>query len=117
MAFLEIDRVHIARQLMAIRSSYTNLNFINFLLETKLNHFRAEAKSLIPGIDRSMVQNITFSLPPTEEQKAIVEKVETLMAQCQVLEEEIMQSEEHANMLMQAVLKEAFEGGPAATNG
>lgn len=50
-----------------------------------------------------------FPLPPIEEQKAIVGKVETLMQKCNVLELEITQSEQHANMLMQAVLKEAFE--------
>lgn len=48
-------------------------------------------------------------LPPLEEQKAIVEKVEILMEKCRDLEEEISQSEQHAQMLMQAVLKEAFE--------
>ena len=49
-------------------------------------------------------------LPPHSEQKAIVKKVETLMQKCNALEQEITQSEQHANMLMQAVLKEAFEG-------
>ncbi len=51
----------------------------------------------------------TLGLPPIEEQKAIVEKVELLMEKCRTLEEEIIQSEQHAQMLMQAVLKEAFE--------
>ena len=32
------------------------------------------------------------------------------MQKCNALEQEITQSEQHANMLMQAVLKEAFEG-------
>lgn len=50
-----------------------------------------------------------FPLPPLEEQKAIVEKVETLMQKCNALEQEITQSEQNAQMLMQAVLKEAFE--------
>lgn len=49
-------------------------------------------------------------LPPLEEQKAIIEKVESLMQKCQALEQEIKTSEVHAQMLMQAVLKEAFEG-------
>jgi type I restriction enzyme S subunit len=49
-------------------------------------------------------------LAPVEEQKAIVEKVEMLMQKRQALEEEIKTSEANAQMLMQAVLKEAFEG-------
>jgi hypothetical protein len=39
----------------------------------------------------------------------ILEKVETLMQKCNSLEQENKQSEARANMLMQAVLKEAFE--------
>ncbi len=55
------------------------------------------------------VSKFKIPFPPKEEQKAIVEKVETLMLKCNVLEQEITQSEQHANMLMQAVLKEAFD--------
>lgn len=54
-------------------------------------------------------RNWVFAFPPFEEQKAILEKVESLMVKCQELEKEICHSEQHAQMLMQAVLKEAFE--------
>lgn len=65
-----------------------------------------------PNISQTYLRDFVFALPPAEEQKAIVEKVESLMEKCRALEEEISQSEQHAQMLMQAVLKEAFEGGP-----
>lgn len=55
------------------------------------------------------LSNFSISVPPFEEQKTIVEKVESLMEKCRTLEEEISQSEQQAQMLMQAVLKEAFE--------
>jgi type I restriction enzyme S subunit len=42
--------------------------------------------------------------------ETIVEKVETLIQKCQALEQEIKTSEANAQMLMQAVLNEAFEG-------
>lgn len=79
--------------------------------------FRASREKMIkeswgmsqPNISQTYLKNFVFALPPFEEQKAIVEKVETLMQKCNELEQEITQSEEHANMLMQAVLKEAFE--------
>ena len=61
------------------------------------------------NIGKNALLNILIPLPPIEEQKAILEKVETLMQKCNALEQEITQSEQHANMLMQAVLKEAFE--------
>jgi type I restriction enzyme S subunit len=54
------------------------------------------------------MDNILIPCPPVEEQKAIVEKVEALMQKCQDLEQEIQTSEANAQMLMQAVLKEAF---------
>ena len=62
------------------------------------------------NLKKSQVMSCPIPLPPFEEQKAIVEKVETLMQKCTALEEEIKSSEANAKMLMQAVLKEAFEG-------
>lgn len=62
-----------------------------------------------PKLNQGNLNKILISLPPLEEQKAIVQKVETLMQKCSELEQEITQSEQHANMLMQAVLKEAFD--------
>lgn len=55
------------------------------------------------------VSNFKIPFPSLEEQKVIVEKVEELMQKCTALEAEIKQSETNAQMLMQAVLKEAFE--------
>ncbi|MFA9370994.1 MAG: restriction endonuclease subunit S [Labilibaculum antarcticum] len=61
------------------------------------------------GLPKNKMDNILIPLPPLEEQKAIVKKVETLMQKCQALEQEIKTSEANAKKLMQAVLKEAFE--------
>ncbi|MFV0531797.1 MAG: restriction endonuclease subunit S, partial [Flavobacteriales bacterium] len=62
-----------------------------------------------PSITHDQFKSTIIPVPPFAEQKAIVEKVETLMQKCNALEQEITQSEQHANRLMQAVLKEAFE--------
>ena len=62
------------------------------------------------GLPKNKMDEILIPFPPLEEQKAIVERVETLMEKCTALEQQIAQSEQHAQMLMQAVLKEAFEG-------
>jgi type I restriction enzyme S subunit len=61
-------------------------------------------------LSKGTVLNHLIPLAPEKEQKAIVEKVESLMQKCQALEQEIKTSEANAQMLMQAVLKEAFEG-------
>ena len=61
------------------------------------------------GSVKYLKNELVFALPPFEEQKVIVEKVELLTQKCNELEEEIKMSEANADMLMQAVLKEAFE--------
>ena len=61
-------------------------------------------------ISLEFFKNWVIGIPPLEEQRGIDKKVESLMGKCRELEEEIKQSEQHAQMLMQAVLKEAFEG-------
>ena len=47
-------------------------------------------------------------LPSVEEQQAIVTKFEKLLALCDQLETQIIQNQNYAELLMQAVLKEAF---------
>ena len=56
------------------------------------------------------VEDAIIALPPLEEQKAIVKKVNALMGLCDALEQEVQQSQEHIEMLMQSVLREVFEG-------
>ncbi|PHN94448.1 hypothetical protein CSC80_03585 [Maribacter sp. 6B07] len=78
-------------------------------LKSKVNSDARGSAMKNMGSVKYLQNELVFGLPPFEEQKAIVEKVETLMQKCNALEQEITQSEQHANMLMQAVLKEAFE--------
>ncbi|SRX76319.1 restriction endonuclease subunit S [Aequorivita antarctica] len=75
--------------------------FQNMILEVQTGAGRE-------GLAKNKMDNILIAFPPLEEQKAIVEKVESLIQKCQVLGQEIERSEANAQMLMQAVLKEAF---------
>ncbi len=61
------------------------------------------------GLPKNKMDNILIPIPSEKEQKNIVQKVEILMQKVTALEEEIKKSEANAQMLMQAVLKEAFE--------
>ena len=54
------------------------------------------------------VGEMIIPLPPFQEQKAIIAKVEKLLAVCDQLETQITDNQYHAEQLMQAVLKEAF---------
>ena len=86
-------------------------------LHNETGHTTAYYSKLNTGKSTSM-NNITreqllskpIPLPPLTEQKAIVAKIEKLLALCDQLESKINQSQHHANSLMQAVLQEAFAG-------
>lgn len=62
------------------------------------------------GLPKNKMDNIVFALPPESEQVEINNRVHSLIEKCKELETEITKSEQHAQMLMQAMLKEAFEG-------
>ena len=57
----------------------------------------------------STVKSMEFSFPPLKEQQAIVEKVNSLMALCDELEQQVDNSQTQIEQLMQSCLKEVFE--------
>lgn len=69
------------------------------------------------GLPKNKMDNILIALPPVKEQKVINEKINLLIEKQSSLESEITKSEKHANMLMQAVLKEAFESKQEVVEG
>ena len=110
MGWLDEESAHIARQIMAISTVSSPLNYIKVLMDVNAMIYRKNAIGLIPGIDRKTVLETLLGFPPIEEQKAIVEKVNALMGLCDTLEQEVQQSQEHSAQLMQSCLREVFEG-------
>ena len=79
MAILQNSRVHIARQIMAIRCYNLVLNkYLMLYLTTKINEIRSHMNGLIPGIDRQVMLSILTPLPPLAEQKRIVAEIEKI---------------------------------------
>ena len=79
MAILNEPKVHIARQIMAVRSfSGIDILYVKTVLETLIPTLKASAKSMIPGIAREDVLHSLLPLPPTAEQGRIVQQIETL---------------------------------------
>lgn len=97
-----------------------------FYVKYFIDATREEIEKFAPAtaqknINLGIINMLSFPLPPLEEQKAIVNKVEKLFALCDQLETQITQNQGHAEQLMQAVLKEAFshnsEAAPSAKKG
>ena len=65
-------------------------------------------KGIKPGLNRNEVYLEILSIPPFAEQKRIVSKVDQLMHFCDELEIRLNQSKKDSEMLIQAVLHEAF---------
>ncbi|MCK5590351.1 MAG: restriction endonuclease subunit S, partial [Candidatus Pacebacteria bacterium] len=63
----------------------------------------------MPRLKTESGRNALIPLPPLPEQQAIVERVDKLMTMIDKLEKQVTERKEQSQMLMQSVLKEAFE--------
>lgn len=79
LAFNSLGELHIARQIMAIRSGEKfHPHFVMAYLQIFTDQLKSQAKGLIPGISRKDVLKLWLPLPPLEEQRRIVAKLEEL---------------------------------------
>lgn len=76
-------------------------------------YFRAKAKGVqktMPKINQGTVSATLIPLPPLHEQAEIVERVHRLLSMGDELKKQGSERKEQSELLMQAVLREAFEG-------
>ena len=78
MSFNTIGDIHIARQIMALRSSFVNLKYIQYYLSANIQELQKQANSIIPGISRDTLLNALVPLPPLIEQARIISKIKQL---------------------------------------
>jgi len=91
-----------------------NINYIKYLLNSEIIRNIVILDST--GMTRQRtslgkLKMLTIPLPPLFEQKRIVEKVDKLMAYCDVLEKQVQENQGNSEKLMVAVLKESFKNG------
>ena len=90
MAVLEEEKVHIARQIMAVRPfGNVNREYIRYCIMNYINLLNSKAKSMIPGIERANVLNLLIPVPPIEEQQRIVNKLREILPLVDGLQEGI----------------------------
>ncbi|RJP86271.1 MAG: hypothetical protein C4518_14195 [Desulfobacteraceae bacterium] len=66
--------------------------------------------STMNNLNQKLLQSLLFPFPPVKEQKKITGIIDRTYNICDQLESQITKSQQDAESLMQAVLKEAFEG-------
>lgn len=67
-------------------------------------------------VPKSLIENFPFPLPPLNEQKRIVAKLDKLMSLCDQLEEQLERSDQAVDRLLQASLRQAFSKEPKAVS-
>jgi type I restriction enzyme S subunit len=104
-AFLDIDQL--------------NIEFLFYVLREKSNYFLREAArgQGQPNLNIQIISETTMSLPSLAEQRVIVDRVEKLLEMVDNLETQVNERKEQTDMLLQAVLREAFEGRGITSSG
>lgn len=84
--------------------------YIQYFFLTSKNEITKYAPATAQkNINLGIINELIIPLPPLEEQKEIVKKIEKLFTICDELEKQINSSYQNTQTLMQSVLKEAFE--------
>ena len=73
-----IGDCHVARQFMSVKV-FIDKDYLMIFLKTLVDVLVSEAKSMIPGIDRSQILTKIICLPPLNEQKFISKKIKILL--------------------------------------
>ncbi|WP_051405108.1 restriction endonuclease subunit S [Bacillus cihuensis] len=95
-----------------IFTQYIDTNYINLILNSNFVRRQIElpirTTTGVKNINTTEIGKLYFPIPPLNEQKRIVQKINELMELCDELEANIEQSKQEAEKLMKAVLQEAF---------
>ena len=96
-----------------IPNSKLNADFLKLFIESPFywkQLYEAAWGAGQPNVNGTSLSKLMLALPPLEEQREIVKKIKNLFKICDELETQIKSSKTNSQTLMQAVLKEAFEG-------
>ena len=82
MAINNIGKVHIARQIQAVRTftNCINIYYIKAVIKNNIENIISNANGLIPGLKRELLLSLQIPLPPLNEQYRIVAEIERWFA-------------------------------------
>ena len=76
----DIDKAHIARQIMAIKkTNLLDMKYIMVFLQANFSNIKKCGQGVIPGIDRDSILQMIFPIPPLEEQHRIVATLDMVL--------------------------------------
>ena len=85
--------------------------FLKYFLLKNYNDIRMLSSGGVqPNLNLGIVKKTSFPFPPIEEQKIIIQEIESRLSVADKMEESINQSLQQAEALRQSILKKAFEG-------
>ena len=94
-----------------ILKDYIDKNFCEYLIIYKTPEIISKGRgTTVKGITLEELKNIKFSLPTLDEQRRIVEDIETRFALADKVEKVVDDNIKQAKQLKQSILKKAFEG-------
>lgn len=93
-----------------LENSFVDSKYLFYFLKSQRSKIISECFGAAqPNISQDYVKNIPFPLLSLSEQKRIVEKIDKLMALCDELEIKVKENQKNSELLMEVILKEAFE--------
>ena len=111
MAFLDVEYVHIARQIMALRCHEGISNkYLHIVVSAFIVEITAQANGIIPGIRREVVLNTLMPIPPTNEQNKISYKFQDVLDTIFLIENEKNEISDVINTIKSKILDLSIRG-------
>jgi type I restriction enzyme, S subunit len=105
-----LDEVEFSIKNVALLKYYNNELTLPYFIKKYTEHISFELQESAiggaqPFVSLGFLRNLIIGLPPNEEQKRIVKKVDELFAICELLKERISKSEEIKNTLSNSIIE------------
>ena len=111
MVWCNIENAHIARQIMALRCiDGLYKNYLEIVMLAFLSKIVSKANDLIPGLSRDVILNMTFPLPPFNEQTQIYHKSKEILSYTQQVDKETEKLIDIINITKSKILDLAIRG-------